>query len=75
MWNHFFLTWLLLGSSGEVVVGVDIYAKSRPGVDPYFHLPISRSMDGWQKVWIFLRNEAEAPLLVFMGSCPGPQPN
>jgi hypothetical protein len=31
-------------------------------------------MDGWRKVWFFLRNNTDVPLTVFMGSCPVPNP-
>jgi hypothetical protein len=49
LWNHFFCAQLLLGSGAEVVVlgGIDIYVQSGHGVDPYFHLPMSESMNGW----------------------------
>jgi hypothetical protein len=48
MWNHFFHVRLLPGSGVEAAVlgGVDIYVKSGHGVDPYFHLSMSRSTDG-----------------------------
>jgi hypothetical protein len=29
---------------------------------------------GWQKVWFFLKNDADVLLLVFTGCCPIPQP-
>jgi hypothetical protein len=49
LWNHIFCVRPLQGSSAEVVVlgGVDIYVKSRHGIDPYFHLPICESTNGW----------------------------
>jgi hypothetical protein len=77
LWNHFFRTRLLLGSGAEVAVlgGVDIYIKSGHGVDSYFHLTISGSTNGWQKVWFFLTNDADAPLPMLTGSRPVPQPN
>jgi hypothetical protein len=77
LWNHFLHTWLLLGSGVEEAVlgGMEIRVKSGHGVIPYFHLPMSRSVDGWRKVWFFLRNDADAPLPVFTGSHPVPQPN
>jgi hypothetical protein len=77
LWNHFFHTRLLQGSGAEMAVlgGVDIYVKSGHGVNPYFHLPMSRSTDGWWRGWLFLRNDADVPLPVFMGSHPVPQPN
>jgi hypothetical protein len=54
--------------------GVDSFVRSRPGVDPYFCFSISDPLVGWRKVWFFLRNNADALLPVFMGSCPVPQP-
>jgi hypothetical protein len=47
---------------------VDIFIRSGPGVDPYFHLPMSR------KIWFFLRNNADAQLPMFTGSHPISQP-
>jgi hypothetical protein len=35
---------------------------------------MSDPLIGWRKVWFFLRNNADAPLPVFMGSCPIAQP-
>jgi hypothetical protein len=58
----------------EVLGSVDLYVRSRQGVDPYFHLPMSGTSNGWRKVWFFLRNNADAPLPMFMGSCPDSQP-
>jgi hypothetical protein len=57
-----------------ILGGADIYVKSEYGVNPDFHLPMSKSMDGWRKVWFFLRNNTDVPLTVFMGSCPVPNP-
>jgi hypothetical protein len=38
-----------------VVLGsVDIFIQFRPRVDPYFLLPMSNPLVGWQKVWFFL---------------------
>jgi hypothetical protein len=75
--NHFFRARFLAGSGAEAVIlgGVDIYVKSGHIVDPYFHHPLSGSSDGWQKVWFFLRNDADTLLPVFTGSHPIPQPN
>jgi hypothetical protein len=54
---------------------IDIFSRSGRGVDPYFHLPTFGPLDGWRKVWFFLRNDTNAPLPVFTGSRPVPQPN
>jgi hypothetical protein len=77
MSNHFIRVWLLSGSGTKAAVlgGVDIYVKSWHVFDPYFHLPMFGSTDRWGKVWFFLRNDVDASLPVFMGSCPVPQPN
>jgi hypothetical protein len=46
----------MLCSDVEMVVlgGADIYVKSGHGVDPYIHLPMSKYMDEWRNVWVFL---------------------
>jgi hypothetical protein len=53
---------------------VDIFVRSTPGVDPYFHFLMSDPSVGWWKVWFFLRSDADALLPVFTGSLPIPQP-
>jgi hypothetical protein len=54
---------------------VDIFVRFGDIVDPYFLLPMSGPLDGWKKVWFFLGNDADTPLLVFTGSRPIRQPN
>jgi hypothetical protein len=54
---------------------IDIFSRSGHGVDPNFHLPMFGPLDGWRKVWFFLRNDIDAPLPVFIGCRPIPQPN
>jgi hypothetical protein len=66
---------LLQGTKAAVLGGANIYVKYEYGVDPYFHLPMFESMDGWRKVWFFLRNNADTPLPMFTGSRPVPQLN
>jgi hypothetical protein len=63
------------GVKATVLGGVDIFIRYDRGVDPYFHLPIFGSPDGWRKVWFFMRNDADTPLPVFTGSHPIFQPN
>jgi hypothetical protein len=77
LWNYFFRIWLWPGSDAEVVVWgyADIYVQSGPGVDPYLCLSMSNPLVRWQKEWFFLRNYADAPLPVFTGKHPIPQPN
>jgi hypothetical protein len=53
---------------------VDIFIRSRPGVDPYYRLLMADPLVGWWKVWFFLWNDANVPLPVFTGSHPSPQP-
>jgi hypothetical protein len=76
MWNYFFHVWLQQGLDTEAVVlgSVDIFVRSRPGVDPYFYLSMSNPSVGWQKVWFFLRNDTDTPLPMFTGSRLVPQP-
>jgi hypothetical protein len=54
---------------------VDIFIRYGRRVDPYFHLLTSGPTDGWRKVWFYLRNDTDAPLPVFTGSRPVPQPS
>jgi hypothetical protein len=77
LWNYLFHARLQQGSGVEATVlgSVDIFIRNRHGVDPYFHLPMPGSSDGWRKVWFFLRNDTDASLPMFMGSCPIPQLN
>jgi hypothetical protein len=77
LWNQFFRVRHSqgLGAEAAVLGGVDVYVKFGHGVDPYFHLPMSDSLDGRQKVWFFVRNDITAPLPTFSGNHPIPQPN
>jgi hypothetical protein len=49
-----------------------IHVKFGHGVDPYFDIPMPKSMKGWQKKWFYLRNDASSPLPMFTGSRPVP---
>jgi hypothetical protein len=51
-WNYSFRVRHMQGSGAEATIfgGVDFFVRSRQGVDPYFHLPMSGPSDGWQKV-------------------------
>jgi hypothetical protein len=77
LWNYFFHVRLRPSSDMEAVVwgSVDIFVWSRSGVNPYFCFPMSNPPSGWWKVCIFLRNDADMPLTIFMSCCPVPQPN
>jgi hypothetical protein len=74
LWSYFFDVRHPHDLDVELTVfgGAIIHVKYRNGVGPYFNLPMPRSMKGWQKKWFYLRNNASAPLPVFMGSCPIP---
>jgi hypothetical protein len=76
LWNYFFHARLQQGSDAKVAMlgSVDIFVHSGPRVDPHFRLPTSDPPVGWRKVWFFFRNDANALLPVFTGSCPIPQP-
>jgi hypothetical protein len=52
LWNHFFRVRLSQGSNTEVAVleGMVIHVKSVHGIDPYFNVPMTESMNGWQKM-------------------------
>jgi hypothetical protein len=77
MLNYIFCVYLPQVSDMAVVVlgGVVLHVKSRHGIDPYFDLPIPKSVNEWQKIWFSLRNDAATLLPIFMGNCPVPQPN
>jgi hypothetical protein len=76
LWNYFFRAQLRQGLCMEAAVlgGVEVFVRSRHGVDPYFHLPMFGPMDEWQKVWFLLRNNIDALLPEFTGSRPVPNP-
>jgi hypothetical protein len=76
LWNYFFHARLQQGSDAEATVlgCVDIFVRSRPEVNPYFHLLMYDPPVRWRKVWFFLRNDVDALLPVFTGSRPIPQP-
>jgi hypothetical protein len=58
-----------------VLGGMDVYVKSGHGVDPYFRLAMFNSMDRWQKVSFFLKNDVATLLPAFTGNRLIPQPN
>jgi hypothetical protein len=77
LWKYYFHARLQQGSGVKVMAlgSVDIFIRSSHGADLYFHHPTSDPPDGWWKVWFFLRNNTNTPLLMFVGSHPIPQPN
>jgi hypothetical protein len=60
----------------ELIVsgGATIHVRSDHGVDPYFDLPMPRSMKRWRKKSFYLRNNASNPLSVLTGSHQIPLP-
>jgi hypothetical protein len=74
LWNYFFRARLQQGSDAEAVVlgSMDLFARSRSGIDPYFRLLMSDPSVGWWKVWFFSRNDVDVPLPMVTGSRPIP---
>jgi hypothetical protein len=52
-----------------------IHVRCGHGVDPYFDIPMPKSRNGWRKQWLYLRNDADAPLHAFTSNWPIPQSN
>jgi hypothetical protein len=71
MWNYFICARLQQGLDAEMVAlgSVDILVQSGPGVDPYFHLPMSDPPIRWQKIWFFLRIAALSPIPSGSATC------
>jgi hypothetical protein len=67
LWNYFFHARLRPSSDVKVVVWVDIFVRSRLGINLYFCFLLSNPLVGWQKVWFFLRNDTDVPLPMFTG--------
>jgi hypothetical protein len=74
LWNYFFRARLQQGSDAEAAVlgSMDLFARSRSRIDPYFRLLMSDPSVGWWKVWFFLRNDIDVPLPMVTGSRPIP---
>jgi hypothetical protein len=80
LWNYFSvsvvhrtrtLNWRFRGGGGCVV----IHIMSGQGVNSYFDIHMPKSINGWQKQWFYLRNDADALLPVFTGNRPTPHHN
>jgi hypothetical protein len=69
LWSHFFWIqlWQDLGAGAVSVGSVDVSIRSGLGVDSYFSFPQPNTLVGWPKAWFLLKNEADAPLPMFMG--------
>jgi hypothetical protein len=51
LWNYFFRVRLWPDSDAAAAVWgyIEIYVRTGPGVDPYFHLSVSNPSVGWRK--------------------------
>jgi hypothetical protein len=74
LWNYFFCVRCLQDLDAGLMVsgGAVIHVKSGHGLDPYFNIPMPRSMKGWQKKWFYMRNTDSAPLPTISGCAPFP---
>jgi hypothetical protein len=74
LWKYFFCVYYLHDPKAELIIsgGVVIHVKSGHGADPYFEIPMPRSMKGWWKKWFYLKNDDSAPLPAFTGGHPIP---
>jgi hypothetical protein len=56
LWNYVLHVWCPQDPNVEMTVsgGMVIHIKSGHGVDPYFDIPMPKSMKGWQKKWSWL---------------------
>jgi hypothetical protein len=77
LWSHFFWAWLWHDSGAGVASlrTVDISVHFSPGIDSYLSIPQPDPPVRWRKAWFLLKDEAYAPLPVFMGGCPVPHPD
>jgi hypothetical protein len=77
LWNHFFWArlWQGLDAGAASLGSVDILVLFRPEADSYFSIPLPDPPVRWQKAWFLVKNNANAPLLMFTGGRPIPHPN
>jgi hypothetical protein len=54
---------------------VVIHVNVGYGVDPYLKIPMPRSMKGWRKKWVDLKNNASAVPPLSTCGCPIPLPS
>jgi hypothetical protein len=54
---------------------VQSLVRFRLEVEPYFSILLPDLPVRWLRAWFLLRNEADALLPLFTGSCPVPHPN
>jgi hypothetical protein len=76
LWKYFFRFRRTQDPDVELTIsgGTVIHVKFGHDVDPYFNIPMPRSMKGWWKKWFYLRNDASTPLLLITGKSPIPLP-
>jgi hypothetical protein len=76
LWNYFFCIrlWSDLDPEATMLSCVDVYVRPGQGVDPYFRLSVSNPPVAWLGGWLFLQNNAKAPLPGVTGRCPAAQP-
>jgi hypothetical protein len=76
LWNYFFRARLQQGLDGEASVmgSADIFVHYGPGINRYFCFLMSNPPVEWQKIWFFLKNDADVLILVLTSSHPIPQP-
>jgi hypothetical protein len=75
MWNYFFRARCRQYRDMELIIwggGQVILIMSGHGIDPYFDIPMLKSMKGWQKKWFYLRNDANASLPRSLITAPFP---
>jgi hypothetical protein len=77
LWNYFFCVWHPRDLNTDLIVsgGAVIHVKSGHVLDPYFEIPMPRSMKGWWKKWFYLTNDVFTPLPTFIGGHPIPLPS
>jgi hypothetical protein len=72
LWNYFIHVQHPQDPDTEVTIsregGEVILVKSRHGVNPYYDIPMPRSMKGWWKKWFYLKNDASALLPMLTGN-------
>jgi hypothetical protein len=76
LWNYF-CAQLQQGSDVKAAVlgSVDMFVQSGHDIDPNLPLAMLNPPVGWRKAWFLLRNDIDALLPVFTGSCPIPLSN
>jgi hypothetical protein len=74
LWNYFFCVRRPQDPEAELIISEGAIIHVKLGAWGR-SLPQPRSMKGWRKKWIYLRNDASAPLPTFTSSRPVPMPS